>query len=189
MNGGIGIITIAELAVEVVRKNIKHVYIRVNRSDGRVRVTAPLYMDDHAIRLAVEPRVPWIRRQRERLAERQREQGHMMTTGETHFLQGRPYRLDVVERPGRASMEIIDDATVELRVRPGTSLSKRRAVLENWYREHLRGELADLVRKWEPIMGVEVSECRVKRMKTRWGSCNIGARRIWLNLELARRPR
>jgi predicted metal-dependent hydrolase len=28
----------------------------------------------------------------------------------------------------------------------------------------------------------------VKKMKTKWGTCNITAKRIWLNLELAKKP-
>jgi len=42
--------------------------------------------------------------------------------------------------------------------------------------------------KWEQIVGVRAAEWGVKKMETRWGTCNIGARRIWLNLELAKKP-
>ena len=37
-------------------------------------------------------------------------------------------------------------------------------------------------------MGVKVAEFGVKKMKTRWGTCSLKARRIWINLELVKRP-
>ena len=42
--------------------------------------------------------------------------------------------------------------------------------------------------KWEPVLGVAVEDWGIKRMKTKWGSCNAKARRIWLNLELVKKP-
>ncbi|WP_260465873.1 M48 family metallopeptidase [Stutzerimonas xanthomarina] len=39
-----------------------------------------------------------------------------------------------------------------------------------------------------PILGVTVSAWGIKRMKTKWGACNMEARRIWLNLVLAKKP-
>ena len=37
-------------------------------------------------------------------------------------------------------------------------------------------------------MDINVVEVRIKKMKTRWGSCNAAVRRVWLNLELAKKP-
>ena len=65
---------------------------------------------------------------------------------------------------------------------------QREATLNEWYRERLREQIPPLLRKWERKVGVDVAELRIRRMKTRWGSCNASARRIWLNLELAKKP-
>lgn len=186
MKGRSGIVAVDELAVELIRKKIRHLYIRVNREDGRVRVSAPEGMDEASIRAAVAARLAWIRRQQQRV-DREAPASRRMVSGETHYLRGRPYQLIVQEYPGRPGMRIVDDATMELRVRPGASAAKRLAVLEQGYRRELGERVPELVRKWEPLMGVQVAEWRIKRMKTRWGSCNIRDRRIWLNLELARR--
>jgi hypothetical protein len=35
---------------------------------------------------------------------------------------------------------------------------------------------------------VKVSDFGIKQMRTKWGTCNIEAKRIWLNLELAKKP-
>ena len=109
-----------------------------------------------------------------------------MVTGETHYFLGRRYRLRVLEAERtRAGVVLAGDDMMELRVRPGTDLPGRQAVLVEWYRRQLKSLLPGMVTQWEPVIGVRVAECRVRRMKTRWGSCNIGARRIWLNLDLA----
>lgn len=180
--------TVGEFRVEVVYKPIKHAYLRVDRTTGRVRVSAPLRMAEREVRQLAESRLGWIRRQHQRLVQRGDCGEPAFVSGETHYLQGRPYSLRVVQHPGRPSVRVVDERTVELRVRPDAPLPERRAALERWYRQHLRDVLPGLVRAWAPVMGVSVAEWRIKRMKTRWGSCNIRDRRIWLNLALARKP-
>jgi hypothetical protein len=111
-----------------------------------------------------------------------------MVTGESHYVQGRRYRLDVVEQNAPATVRLRNNTFLELRVRPGTDRQKREAVLAQWYRQQLRQQIPALIARWEPIIGVTVAEWGIKKMKTRWGTCNIQARRIWLNLELAKKP-
>ena len=174
--------------VEVVRKNIKHFYVGVHPPDGQVRVSAPLRFDEDAIRLAVVSRLRWIRRQQARFVRQERHSEREIVTGESHWFEGRRYRLDVVEHEGSPAVRLIDNRTMRLRVRPGAGRDARETVLRRWYRRRLRGRLPALVAKWEPRVGVSVAEVRIRRMKTRWGSCNADAGRIWLNLELAGKP-
>lgn len=176
--------------MKVVRKRIRNLYIKVVPPEGEVHVSAPLALSDEAVWQAVASRLGWIRRQQRRLrAARDNRPQQDLVSGERLYFQGRPYRLRVVERRGPAAVRDAGNATLEMTVRPGTGREQRKAVLEHWYRRRLGDEIPALVRHWEPVMGVQVAEWRIKRMKTRWGSCNIGARRIWLNLELAARPR
>lgn len=174
--------------MDVVRKDIKNLHVAVYPPKGRVRVAAPLRLDDEAVRLAVISRLGWIRRQQRGFQEQDRQSEREMITGESHYVQGRRYRLDVVEHPGRAGVCLPNNTTLRLRVPPGTSREKREAVLYRWYRRGLRERMPGLIAKWEPIVGVKVAEWGIKKMKTRWGTCNISARRIWVNLELAKKP-
>jgi predicted metal-dependent hydrolase len=82
----------------------------------------------------------------------------------------------------------LDGEYLKLRVRPGTDREAREKLINDWYRKHVKERGPLLVRKWEPVMGVSVADWGVKRMKTRWGSCNIRDRRVWLNSELAKKP-
>ena len=175
-------------AVDVVRKNIKNLYIRVYPPNGRVRVAAPLRLDNDAVRMAVISRLGWIRRQRAKFQQQERQSRREFVTGESHFFEGGRYRLDVTERDGPPAVRLLNNSTLAMCVRPGADRNIREAVLDRWYRRHLRDRLPVLVAKWEPEMGVRVNEVRIRKMKTRWGTCNPVARRIWLNLELAKKP-
>jgi len=77
---------------------------------------------------------------------------------------------------------------IEFYIRPGSDIAKREQVMTDWYRTNLKAITLSLIEKWEPVMGVQVDDWWVKLMKTKWGRCNIQARRIWLNLELIKRP-
>lgn len=173
--------------VEVIRKDIKNLHVGVYPPSGRVRVAAPLRLDDDAVRLAVISRLGWIRRQQAGFAAQDRQSQREFVSGESHYFEGRRYRLDVLQCDGRPAVQLANNTTMALRVRPDADRAAREALLNRWYRRQLRARLSELLAKWEPRIGVRVGEVRIKKMKTRWGSCNPEARRIWLNLELAKK--
>ena len=181
-------INVRGIPIEVVRKDIKHFYIGVYPPSGRVRVSVPLRLDDDAVRMALISRLGWIRRKRAEFTQQERQSEREFVTGESHYFAGRRYRLDVTERDCPPTVRLLNNTKIGLIVRPGTNRDKREAVFHGWYREHLRSQLPPLLAKWEPKLGVTVNEVRIRKMKTLWGSCNIGAKRIWLNLELAKKP-
>ena len=180
-------IQVQGVRVEVVRKDIKNFHLGVYPPEGRVRAAVPRRLDDAAVRVAVASRLGWIRRQRARFEEQERQSAREMVSGECHYFRGRRYRLSVVERDAPSGVSLLNDRTLELQVRPGAGREQREAVLQRWYREQLREQVPELIAKWEPRVGVTVADCGIRRMKTRWGSCNSEARRIWVNLELAKK--
>ncbi len=181
-------IEVSGIPVEVVRKDIKNLHLAVYPPNGRVRVAVPLRTSDETVRLAVISRLGWIRKQQTAMEDQVRESQREMITGESHFVQGRRYRLNVIEQESPPQVVIRNNKTLELQIRPETPREKREEILQRWYRGLLREQIPELLAKWEPLIGVEVSKCGIKRMKTKWGTCNIKARRIWLNLELAKKP-
>ncbi|AQT70084.1 hypothetical protein STSP2_03286 [Anaerohalosphaera lusitana] len=180
-------IEIRGLAVQVVRKDIKNLHVGVYPPDGRIRVAAPEHLSREAIRLAVVSRLGWIKRQQQSFHHQVRQSQREMVTGESHYFQGRRYRLDVVEHDGPAEVALPNNTTMELRIRPGTSRERRQEVLNAWYRDRLKEQVPALLEKWQGKVGVVVRDWRIRKMKTRWGSCNAEAGRIWLNLELAKK--
>lgn len=181
-------IAVGDLTVDVVRKRIKNLHLAVYPPDGRVRVAAPLLVSDEAVRAAVLTRWSWIKRQQARLAEQARYSPREYVTGESHYFQGHRYLLNVIEQDAPPRVALRNQTTIDLTVRPGSDRDRRARVMETWQRARLKELIPPLVAKWEPHLGVSVAEWGVKRMKTKWGTCNIQARRIWLNLDLIQKP-
>jgi len=181
-------IAVSGLTVEVVRKDIKNLHLGVYPPNGRVRVAAPTGMSLNAIRLAVIGKLGWIKKQRVKFDTQPRQSEREMVDGETHYVSGRRYRLRVIEEKAPARASIRGPATLELRVRPGTTTEQRERILQEWYRQQLKAELPPLIAKWQRKLGVAPREWGIRRMKTKWGTCNPSARRIWINLELAKKP-
>ena len=179
---------ISGLVVSVTRKPIKNVYVRVDRASGAVRMSVPRQFSERQIAAAITFHAPWVEKQKAAHASWEPAPQLRYVSGEKQLVSGRLRRLYV--RTGgrsRPSVDLTDDELV-MCVRSDATRADREALLDRWLRARLKPLIATYVAIWEPVLGVTVAEHRIKRMKTRWGTCNIGARRIWLNLELARKP-
>jgi predicted metal-dependent hydrolase len=178
---------LGDIAVEVVQKDIKHLHLSVYPPAGRVRIAAPLRMDLETIRIFAISKLGWIRKQQDKLRNQLREAPREFLNRESHYYLGKRYLLQVVEADAPQRV-VLKHSTLELHVRPGTDAGQKQALLHNWYRQQLREIIGQYVHKWEEIMQVTVQEVGIKKMKTKWGTCNREAKRIWLNLELAKKP-
>lgn len=181
-------LTVAGIKVEIERKDIKNLHLGVYPPHGRVRVAVPLVVSDEAVRLAVIDKLGWIKRQRAKFAEQPRQSQREMVNGESHYFLGRRYRLRLHEEDAPPRVAIRGIASLDLFVRHGSDSKQREAVLLRWYRRQLKELIPPLLEKWQPELGVQVSAWGIKKMKTKWGSCNPSLGRVWLNLELAKAP-
>ncbi|QDA62381.1 M48 family metallopeptidase [Hymenobacter jejuensis] len=183
------LVQLAEVEVDLIRKPVRRLRLTVYAPDGRVRVTAPLRMPVALIAEFVTARQTWIRKHQARFAALERPAPLAYASGETHFYQGRGYQLQVHEGAGRPRVALREaEGFLDLYVATGSTPTQRAQVLTAWYRAQLKAQLPALVAQWEPVVGVQAQAWAVKQMKTRWGTCNIQAKRIWLNLELIKRP-
>src|ERR1700738_2404999 len=165
-------ITVNDLVVDVVRKDIKHLHLAVYPPAGRIRVAAPLRVNDEAVRLFTISRLAWINRQQAKFQGQERQSSRDFISGESHYYQGRRYLLNVIYRAGSPTINIRNNKILDMVVRPGSDSSERERVLTNWYRRQLKEMIDPLIAKWEAIIGVQVAEWNVKQMKTKWGTCN-----------------
>lgn len=186
MSTGSAYLTVSGIDVDVVYKDIRNLHIGVYPPLGRVRVAAPRRLDDDRVRLAIIQRLPWIKKQRQHLQAVERQSEREMATGESHYVWGIRHRLKVIERPGRAHLEV-DGGRLLLYVPHGTGAEQRRILLDRWHRAQLRTAIPGLIGKWEPVLEVSVPRWSIRRMKTKWGSCNRQTGHIWLNVELAKK--
>ena len=181
-------ITVNGVPVEIVRKGIKNLHLGVYPPHGRVRVAVPLRVSDDAVRLAVIDKLPWIKRQKARFDGQLRQSEREMVSGESQYFLGQRYRLNVIEHNGPSKVVLRKKTTIDLYVRPNTRSSQREKILQRWYQEQLTALIPPLLDKWLPVADVEAVNWTIKKMKTKWGSCNASSRHIWLNLELAKKP-
>ncbi len=179
---------LGDIAVDVVFKDIKNVHLSVHPPTGRVRISAPSRMRLDTIRVFAITKLGWIRQQQQKLRAQERETPREYLDRESHYVWGKRYLLKVVEQDVAPTVEL-KHSIMLLNVRPGSGEEKRRAVLEEWYRDQLKEAVPSLIAKWQPLIGVKVMRYFVQRMKTKWGSCNQGTGSIRLNTELAKKPR
>jgi predicted metal-dependent hydrolase len=180
-------IDIDGIRIEVIKKLIKNMVIRVYPPDGRVRVSAPMPLSLQQIRHQLESKMEWLRSQRARLQAQPPISYSTMQSGELHYFLGSAYVLNVVDSVHRTEVSLKNNV-LELRVKPNTTLLAKQASLKRWYQEQMQILIPSLIEKWQPVMGVVVNGWGIKTMKTRWGSCNTRTRRIWLNLVLIKKP-
>lgn len=182
--GAFSIATIENLLVE--RKAIKHLYLRIEQPSGRVRVSAPKRMSDADIARFLQSKQPWIARKRAQLQQKSQLSDSDISATEV-LLWGQRYPLVFQPHSGRAKV-LFDQQTVAVLSAAESSPEQRQRLLANWLRQQLQQRLEQRVPYWEAVSGTRANEVRIKRMKTRWGTCNIRAARIWVNAELVKLP-
>lgn len=180
-------LTINDIEVEIQKKNIKNLHLSVLPPKGKVRVSAPDSMNDDAIRIFIITKIGWIKKQQEKYKNQLRQCEREYVSGESVYLWGKRYRLDVVYSNVCNNVKIKGNKLI-FQVREASTAEQRENVLNDWYRRNIKEEIPQLLEKWQKIIGVTASDWGVKNMKTRWGTCNIEDKRIWLNLQLVKKP-
>lgn len=180
-------ITLGQVDIEVEQKAIKNIHLSVYPPDGVVRIAAPEHLDLETIRVFALSKLSWIKKEQANFKNQRRESPRKFITREDHYFLGERYLLKVIEHNAKPKV-VLKIKEIELYVRPNTSIQKRHEIMNEWYRTELKKRVPALIEKWEKRISVSCSEFGIKRMKTKWGTCNTEAKRIWLNLELARKP-
>jgi len=177
------------LKVDIARKIIRNLHLRVRPSSGEVMVSAPFFMSEETIRSMIVRKFAWIQRHLNQPKFGFEAPPKLrFCEGEQHWFLGQPHTLRITAHPGRPKVVRGEAQALELFIAAGSTIKQRQAVLERWYRRELQGLLAPLIEEWQVRMKVEVAQWHIKKMKTRWGTCNPQARRIWLGLDLAKKP-
>lgn len=153
-----------------------------------MRLSVPTHVPDNTVREFLRSKLSWIKKQQAKIRSRPKPQQRSILSGESVYLWGKRHRLEVIEHGGRYAVQITGNGQLRMYVRRDTTRENREVVLTEFYRAEMKKRVPDLIPKWEALIGKQVAEWCVKKMKTRWGSCNVSARRIWVNLELAKRP-
>ncbi|MCF8324429.1 MAG: M48 family metallopeptidase [Leadbetterella sp.] len=178
------IIKVGDLEVEVVKKDIKNIHLGVYPPIGRVRLSAPASSDDEKIRLFIVSKIPWIRKNQRKFKDKERLTHPNFTSRESHYISGRRYLLEVDVNGMNKNQVTLAKNKIKLNIKEPYTSEKRREIFESWLRRNLRYRIEPILSKWEKLMSLHCSEWKIKKMKTKWGSCNEEAKRLWFNLEL-----
>ncbi|CAM2823695.1 M48 family metallopeptidase [Legionella worsleiensis] len=181
------IIEIDGISIEVSKKPIKHMNLKIYPPEGLVKVSAPLSFSDRLIKQHLQEKSKWIQMQREQMRKRSAYQEEILETGATIAFKGTNYLLVIKEHHGPSAVRL-DGELLFLYSQPQTTPTQKQMVLDKWYRKEMEALIPKLLNHWEAIIQVQTAEWGIKKMKTRWGSCNTRARRIWLNLNLIKKP-
>jgi predicted metal-dependent hydrolase len=181
-------VKIHNIIIDVIWKDIKNMRLAVYPSTGRVRISAPHRFKDEEVRLFAISKLSWIRHHQEKFKEQRRASEQHFVSNKEHCFFGKSYLLEVIEHNTVPKVILNNKNCICLSVRPNTTKEKRQIIMNEWYRVELKKVIPPIIEKYEGLIGVKANEWRIKRMKTRWGSCNIKDKRIWINLELAKKP-
>lgn len=178
---------VSGVKIEVIKKKIKNMHLSILPPVGDVRISAPLHASDEAIRLFAISKIGWIKKQIEMYISQPRQTERDYVSGESHYLWGRRYRLEVKYTKTANKVEIKSNKLI-LTIRENSTIEQREKVVNEWYRAELKKRLPALIEKWEGTIGVHANFVGVKNMRTRWGSCKVEDKRVWINLQLAKKP-
>lgn len=181
-------ISVGGITVDVVLKDIKNVHLSVHPPTGRVIIAAPAHMSLETVRLFAIAKVDWIRQQQDKLSQQERETPREFLSRESHYVWGERYLMKVIEADAPPAIDLKHSRMV-FQIRPGMDSERRKELLDGWYRELVREAIKPLLAAWEQRIGVKASSASVRRMKTKWGSCNPASKTILLNTDLAKKPR
>ncbi len=181
-------IKVSDIEINVVHKDVKNLHLSILPPDGKVRITAPLNIDEDAVRLFAVSKISWIKKSQIKYLEQARQTEREYVSGESHYFKGQRYLLNVISESNKSKVQVRNKTYIDLYVPHDADLNKRKKVLNNWYRKCLAEELDTLVPKWQEVMNIQNVQYQIKEMKTKWGSCKEDENRIWLNLNLIKKP-
>lgn len=180
-------ITVSDIDIEIIRKDIKNIHLSVNPPYGWVRIAVPTQIKDEVIRQFIVSKLRWIKAQQKEFNEQIRISARDYIAGESHYFLGERYLLQTEETTGKQHVEIIGKSKMIFHTRKKSSAKQRERVMVEWYREELKNIIPVFIKKWEKRMSVEVKDWQIRKMKTKWGSCNVEKRFITINLEIAKK--
>lgn len=180
-------IEIDGIPIEIIRKPIKNIHLRIYPPDGQVKISVPMRYKSQLIHQHLQEKITWISSQRERMQKSPAVHEENLHNGSSiHFL-GKSYLLVIEEHFGPNHFTI-DDQLIHCYIKPLASQKDIKNQLDRWYRRELEVLVPELIAHWQTIIGVRVKQWGIKKMKTRWGTCNTQAARVWLSLNLIKKP-
>lgn len=179
------VVRIKDIDINVVKKDIKNIHLAVYPPDAEVKISAPESYDIETIRHFAISKISWIKDNIKIIQRQKRIEPKDYVSGESHYLFGRRYRFKLV-KDKKARIEIQGTNTIVMYVMEGATREYKHKLMSKWYKIKLEAKLEVLIKRWENITGFKFSSWQIRKMKTRWGSCNPENKTAIFNLELSK---
>lgn len=185
------IINLSNLTINITRKKIKNIYIRITPPLGNIEISAPIRTSKKEIEEFIISKINWIKKNQENIKKHSENnilhKNYNYITGEEHYILGKKYNLNIIYCKGINKINI-NTNSIDLYANKIGIKKLRKNILHNYYKKLLNNYIPSFINKWEKIIQVNVNNYKIRLMKSRWGSCNISNANINLNLELAKYP-
>lgn len=168
----------------VTYKNMRSLRVRITPPEGEVAVSAPIDTPEHVITDFLRDRHEWVLRHQAAVRLRSAQPTPLVTGGRVRLWGS--WREVVLTEASRASARLLD-GRVHIHCPRGDDDAARRAVDALYGREMVPAVARELA-TWEPRIERRSTDTRLKRMKSRWGSCNTVTGAVTFNTMLAKFP-
>lgn len=176
---------IGDLSIEVTKKQIKSLRLSIKAPHGQARLSVPRFVNDQLIERFLNDKMDWIKKHTTILKSSYPLDQPLADMQSCPFM-GNKLELKLIN--GNNTV-ILNEGVLHIYSKSPNNDGLNKKILDSWYRQKLEELLTpQVISFWEQTIGVKALEVRIKKMRTRWGSCNTRTGRIWLNLELVKKP-
>ncbi|ARJ56354.1 M48 family metallopeptidase [Campylobacter cuniculorum] len=171
--------------VLIIKKDVKNIILKV-KPNGEASIIAPKDTSDEYIQKILVKRADWIEQKRERFLRFQKKEKAYIS-GESLSYLGRQYKLKIIQ----ANEECVklQRNYLEVYVKNTDDIKLRKSLIEQWYHQRALVVFDEIFTRFNQITKKEVKKFAIRKMKTRWGSCNAFKSYIHINSELIKKPK
>lgn len=173
----------------ITRKKVKNINMRL-KEDGIVYISAGRFIKKKFIEEFITQKSGWIQRGQERLKKAKEMSVREFNNKEVIYFLGKELKLQLFSSK-RERVDIENDY-FKLYVKNINDINRKRTVFDKWQTEECKKVFADIsaeVYEFFKVYGLKPPEIKVRKMKSRWGSCYPTRGLIVLNRSMIGAPR
>ena len=204
------------LKVIVHHKKIKKLYLKISNKNGDVTLCVPLNISENFIVNFITEKLHWIRENQQKIHLKKEFLNIDYEEFDNIKFLGENYKIKILNSAKIPKIYLINNQNLisktdqknsqfDLFYSPSSQqyiesnqiifdslkdLTKEQKIklLEKFYRQNLEKILQKFTKKWQEILQIEANFVGIKKMRTRYGSCNARKKNIWISLNLIHYP-
>ncbi len=200
------------LEVNIQRKKIKRLYLKISNKNGEIILCAPLNISENFIVNFITEKLPWLKNNQQKIHHKKKSLDIEYVESDNIKFLGEIYQIKIIQASKKPQIKLIKNQNLISKtyqensqlnlfdypesqqnscfnqiifdsIEDLTKIQKTK-LLEKFYRQNLQEILQELTKKWQKILQIEANFIGIKKMRTRYGSCNARQKNIWISLNL-----